>query len=332
MLAKELDPALDRRIAPLRQADRELVIADFDQNGLIASRFGKIAGVPTDRPRPVHDPERLSRCCWSTSTAGWASARNSAAAAGSCRSSRRCSSRSPGLPGPAGDERRLGQGLDHDHLRSGDVVRELLAEAGATSATGRPTAPTPGKSTGSGSATGASSFHVLSERRHRGRCRGLDAIHAAGFVLEDVKFGNIILKAPGGEPIFVDLERALPVASLPPWLADHLRQIDVRKFREHFGARRGDERASPFVREPGRRAPAKRRVLFVINSLAGGGAERVMATLLANSQNRLSEYDIALAVLDDGPRAFALPDGSGSFSWTAKAGCFGAFRRWIARR
>jgi len=35
--------------------------------------------------------------------------------------------------------------------------------------------------------------------------------------------------------VFVDLERALPVASLPPWLADHLRQIDVRKFREHFG-------------------------------------------------------------------------------------------------
>ena len=54
--------------------------------------------------------------------------------------------------------------------------------------------------------------------------------------------------------------------------------------------------------------PAKRRVLLVINSLAGGGAERVMATLLANSQSRLSEYDIALAVLDDGPRAFALPD------------------------
>jgi len=52
---------------------------------------------------------------------------------------------------------------------------------------------------------------------------------------------------------------------------------------------------------------AKRRVLFVINSLAGGGAERVMATLLANSQDRLSEHDIALAVLDDGPRAFALP-------------------------
>jgi len=54
--------------------------------------------------------------------------------------------------------------------------------------------------------------------------------------------------------------------------------------------------------------PARRRILFVINSLAGGGAERVMATLLANSQSRLSEYDITLAVLDDGPRAFDLPE------------------------
>lgn len=51
----------------------------------------------------------------------------------------------------------------------------------------------------------------------------------------------------------------------------------------------------------------KRRVLFVINSLAGGGAERVMATLLDNSKEWLSQYDIALALLDDGPRAFELP-------------------------
>ena len=52
----------------------------------------------------------------------------------------------------------------------------------------------------------------------------------------------------------------------------------------------------------------RRRVLFVINSLAGGGAERVMATLLNNSNDWLSRNEIALAVLDEGPRAFALPD------------------------
>lgn len=52
----------------------------------------------------------------------------------------------------------------------------------------------------------------------------------------------------------------------------------------------------------------RKRVLFVINSLTGGGAERVMATLLANSKVWLDRYDIALAVLDDVPRAFDMPE------------------------
>jgi N-acetylgalactosamine-N,N'-diacetylbacillosaminyl-diphospho-undecaprenol 4-alpha-N-acetylgalactosaminyltransferase len=52
---------------------------------------------------------------------------------------------------------------------------------------------------------------------------------------------------------------------------------------------------------------ARKRVLFVINSLTGGGAERVMATLLANSKGRLDRYEIALAVLDDVPCAFEMP-------------------------
>lgn len=56
-----------------------------------------------------------------------------------------------------------------------------------------------------------------------------------------------------------------------------------------------------------RAAAPRRRVLFVINSLAGGGAERVMATLLSNSEEWLNRHEIALAVLDEGPRAFPLP-------------------------
>ena len=52
----------------------------------------------------------------------------------------------------------------------------------------------------------------------------------------------------------------------------------------------------------------RKRVLFVINSLTGGGAERVMTTLLTNSKDRLRRYEIALAVLDDGPRAFKMPE------------------------
>lgn len=52
----------------------------------------------------------------------------------------------------------------------------------------------------------------------------------------------------------------------------------------------------------------KPRIVFVINSLVGGGAERVMTTLLAHSNDRAREFDISLAVLDDEPRAFDVPD------------------------
>jgi N-acetylgalactosamine-N,N'-diacetylbacillosaminyl-diphospho-undecaprenol 4-alpha-N-acetylgalactosaminyltransferase len=52
----------------------------------------------------------------------------------------------------------------------------------------------------------------------------------------------------------------------------------------------------------------KAKVLFVINSLTGGGAERVMSTLLANSGAWTDRYEIALALLDDDPRAFSLPE------------------------
>jgi len=67
-------------------------------------------------------------------------------------------------------------------------------------------------------------------------------------------------------------------------------------------------------------AAPRRRVLFVINSLAGGGAERVMATLLANANEWLSRHEIALAVLDDGPRAFALPEWLATFQFDCGGG------------
>ncbi len=52
----------------------------------------------------------------------------------------------------------------------------------------------------------------------------------------------------------------------------------------------------------------RKRILFAINSLAGGGAERVLATLLGGSGPWRERYDIHLALLDDEPRAYAAPD------------------------
>lgn len=52
----------------------------------------------------------------------------------------------------------------------------------------------------------------------------------------------------------------------------------------------------------------RKRILFAINSLAGGGAERVVATLLAGSEPWRARYDIHLALLDDLPRAYDVPE------------------------
>jgi N-acetylgalactosamine-N,N'-diacetylbacillosaminyl-diphospho-undecaprenol 4-alpha-N-acetylgalactosaminyltransferase len=56
------------------------------------------------------------------------------------------------------------------------------------------------------------------------------------------------------------------------------------------------------------RAPVRRHVAFVINSLAGGGAERVMCTLLRASEEEGRDIDITLILLDQEPAAYAVPD------------------------
>lgn len=78
----------------------------------------------------------------------------------------------------------------------------------------------------------------------------------------------------------------------------------------------------------------KRRVAFILNSLAGGGAERVMCTLLRASAVERADHDIFLILLDRDPPAYDVPDWVevvqldcrhgllGSF-----AGVFGALRR-----
>jgi glycosyltransferase involved in cell wall biosynthesis len=57
-------------------------------------------------------------------------------------------------------------------------------------------------------------------------------------------------------------------------------------------------------------APSERppRLLFVINSLEGGGAERVMASLVAGIGRELPAAEITLALLDNRPERYAVPD------------------------
>jgi glycosyltransferase involved in cell wall biosynthesis len=52
----------------------------------------------------------------------------------------------------------------------------------------------------------------------------------------------------------------------------------------------------------------RKRILFLINSLEGGGAERVMSTLLRHSASERERYDIVLGLLDNLPAAYTVPD------------------------
>lgn len=51
----------------------------------------------------------------------------------------------------------------------------------------------------------------------------------------------------------------------------------------------------------------RKKILFIINSLTGGGAERVMATLLRHSGDWRDRFDVSLALLDDEPAAYQVP-------------------------
>ena len=52
---------------------------------------------------------------------------------------------------------------------------------------------------------------------------------------------------------------------------------------------------------------ARRRVLFIINSLAGGGAERVICTLLRASHGELRDCHISLLLLDRESSMYEVP-------------------------
>ena len=238
VLLKDVDPATERRIAPLRQPDRELVIGDFDQDGGIAPRFGRLRGVPS-----------ISAADFMTRTGFPILLVDLNGRLGVRKEFRRYGAfvqelealvdlESSGCSVP----RVMNVDWDSHTITitfvPGGVVREMLAEAGADIR--------------DRTLETAYTRSIDKERIRRGRERvpevlsnwhvsriaaALDAIHDAGYALEDVKFGNIILNAQG-EPVFIDLERALPVAKLPRRIADYARALDWRKFRDHFGERR----------------------------------------------------------------------------------------------
>jgi SAM-dependent methyltransferase len=63
-------------------------------------------------------------------------------------------------------------------------------------------------------------------------------IHEAGYVLHDVKFGNVILEATTGEPYLIDFDRARRYPELGRLSRRLLRDRDYQKFNTHFGTQK----------------------------------------------------------------------------------------------
>jgi serine/threonine protein kinase len=82
----------------------------------------------------------------------------------------------------------------------------------------------------------------------------LRKIHAAGYVLHDIKFGNVILESPSGEPYFIDFDRARSYPELSRLAFRFLRDRDYEKFNAHFGTEKlTNRRARKWGRRPAQR-------------------------------------------------------------------------------
>lgn len=236
-LVKDLDPALDRRLEPLRREGCELIVGDFDMDGGLLPRFGDLSGAPvigagefmprTDAGVVLVDldgrlgvrkefGDRVGRFMQELDALLHLEAY--------------------GCPVPRLMNVDWSAHAITESFVPGPVVRELLANAGADIRDRDVNRSFWRSRHAVRVRAGRRIVHdVLSDAQIAAIAAGLQRIHAAGFVLEDVKFGNIILDSRSGEPVFIDLERALPIGSLPKPLAEHLKQVDSRKLRDHFG-------------------------------------------------------------------------------------------------
>jgi glycosyltransferase involved in cell wall biosynthesis len=79
---------------------------------------------------------------------------------------------------------------------------------------------------------------------------------------------------------------------------------------------------------------AKPAIVFLINSIAGGGAERVMMRLVAYSREQLAEFEFHLVLLDIEEEAYSIPDwvavhrlDSGKRTLSSVTGLWGLLRK-----
>jgi Methyltransferase domain len=237
----ELCPELDDICRPLRRSNEDIPLASIDQDGFLSPRFKQLWAAPR-----VDADAFLPRARFELTVVdhdGWV---------GVCKNFRGDKVAFVNELEAALDLASAGChvpaifGVDFEQLSitfayiNGVVVREALAEAGAPM---RDRDVRPGRA-------GAGDRSIQQERRAAGRRlvdRVVDpgtiarigdallAIHRAGYTLEDVKYGNVIIEATTNTPYFVDCERALPLRQFSRTTATYLRDRDADKLNRLFG-------------------------------------------------------------------------------------------------
>jgi Methyltransferase domain len=237
----ELCPELDDICQPLRRSNEEIPLASIDQDGFLSPRFEQLWAAPR-----VDADAFLPRGRFELTVVdhdGWVGVRKNfrgdkVAFANELEAALDLAAAGCHVP--------VIFGVDFERLSitfayvNGVVVREALAQAGAPM---RDRDVRPGRA-------GLGDRSIQQERRVAGR-RLVDkvvdpetiarigdallAIHRAGYTLEDVKYGNVIIEEATNTPYFIDCERALPLRQFPHTTATYLRDRDADKLNRLFG-------------------------------------------------------------------------------------------------
>jgi len=236
----ELCPQLDEICRPLRRPNEEIALASIDQDGFLRPRFDQFWAAPRVNadaflPRDRFELEVVDRD-------GWVGVRkhfraSQIAFANELEAALDLAAVGCHVPAVLGvDFERLS--ITFAYI-NGAVVREALAQAGAPM---RDRDVLPG--------TALAYRRIQQERRVAGRRlvdqvlgpetvarigKALLAIHRAGYTLEDVKYGNVIIEARTNTPYFVDCELALPLRQFSPATTTYLRDRDSDKLNQLFG-------------------------------------------------------------------------------------------------
>lgn len=241
----DLSPELDATCRPLRDSNEEIVLADIDQDGFLCPRFKSLWAAPRVDAEGFLPRERFELTVVDRN--GRVGVRkdfrgNKTAFVNELEAT--LDLKAAGCHVPAiFDLDFEGLAITSSYI-DGIVVREALAQAGAPM---RDREVTPAWSR---IGKRIMSNRVDKKRIAAGRClidkvltaktiarigECLLAIHHAGYTLEDVKYGNIIIEAATNTPYFVDCERALPLRRFSSTTATYLRDRDAKKLNRLFG-------------------------------------------------------------------------------------------------